>query len=87
MGGKFIRRMEPYDYFGESCLFHKSVRAASAVAECNVISFNLAIYVLKQTTVLAMTTDSISNIIGKRFHEVLYRNLHIWTIEKTKYLK
>jgi len=34
-----------------------------------------------------MTTNSISNLIGKRFHMYLYRNLHIWTIEKTKYLK
>ena len=36
MGGKFLRRMEPYDYFGESCLFHESVRHASVQAECNV---------------------------------------------------
>ena len=39
MGGKFLRRMEPYDYFGESCLFHESVRAASVIAECDVSSF------------------------------------------------
>jgi hypothetical protein len=41
MGGKFLRRMEPYDYFGESCSFHESVRAASVIAECDVNPFNL----------------------------------------------
>ena len=34
-----------------------------------------------------MTTDSLSSIAGEKFHEILYRNLHIWTFEKTKYLK
>ncbi len=41
MGGKFLRRMEPYDYFGESCLFHESVRTASVITECDVSNFNL----------------------------------------------
>jgi len=36
MNGKFLRRMEPYNYFGESSLFHKTIRTATITAETEV---------------------------------------------------
>ena len=78
--------MQPYNYFGESSLFNESIRKGSAIAEVDVLIF-ITFFKSSKTTVLAMTTDSLSAIVGNQFHEVLYRNLHLWTIEKTKYLK
>lgn len=52
--GKFIRRMEPFDYFGEAALFHSSTRFATATAETDLM-------------MLVMTTEAISELGGNKF--------------------
>lgn len=66
--------MQPYDYFGESALFNSTTRFATVTAET-------------ETTVLVMKGSDITDFSSAKFQEVLFRNQHIWAIEKTKYLK